>query len=161
MKMAQEERDGRGAVRKGVCGRNGADYRLDNLWTGVQSVTHITKGAYVEKRRDAEGRDRDSQSTVRFALDFACVPCASRPSSSWSSLAGGAVCLGVGERRRREIVIWSPQRPRAASIARFGQECSRSPATMQGLRRKTSPVYPTFAKSSVLRVFRMFQRYCL
>ena len=44
-----------------------------------------------------------------------------RRSSSSSSSSARTVYSGVGERCKREIVIWSPQRPKAASIARFGQ----------------------------------------
>ena len=57
-----------------------------------------------------------------FALAFVTflAPVGRSVGQSSSSLAR-AVCSGVGERCRREIVIWSPQRPRAASIARFGQ----------------------------------------
>ena len=116
------------AVRSGVGKGNGVDYRLFNLGGSVQLGTHIRKRGYVELRQDAGGRRRDSQSTKRICSRLCDLSCASRSVGRSSSLAR-AVCSGVGERCRREIVIWSPQRPRAASIARFGQECSRSPTT--------------------------------
>lgn len=79
---------------------------------------------------DAEGQRRDSQSTKSVCPQLrepSRVSVGRWPSPS-SSLAR-TVRLGVCERGRREIVIWSPQRPRAASIACFGQECSRSLTT--------------------------------
>jgi hypothetical protein len=42
---------------------NEVDYRLVNLRGCVRLGTHIRKGAYVELRRVAGGRRRDSQST--------------------------------------------------------------------------------------------------
>ena len=90
------------------------DYRLVNLKGCVQLETRIRKGAYVEQRGDAGVERRDSQSQKAFALVFADLSCVGRSPSSSSSLAR-TVCLGVGERHEREIVIWSPQRPKAAS----------------------------------------------
>jgi len=58
----------------------------------------------------------------------------------------------VGERCRREIVIWSPQRPKAASIARFGQGVFEVIDHDVDFRRKITTFYFIFAEKSVLRV---------
>ena len=90
-----------------------------------------------------------------FAPAFVNFPCAGRSSSSSSSLAG-AVRSGVGERGKREIVIWSPQRPKAASIACFGHECSRSATTTWSLGIKPATFLRKILFTTCLSTFLIF-----
>jgi hypothetical protein len=117
------------------------DYRIVNLRTSVQSETHQKRSMCGTTAWRRSGVERLTIEPTAFALVFLNLSCAGRSSSSLSS--SRTVRLSVGERRKCEIVIWSPQRQKAASIARFGSWCSRSSATTQ-----TRPQFVLFPRKS-------------
>ena len=139
-------------VRNGVRKGNEVAYRLVNLRACVQ-LGHISErehgGMAARRQGTAQTLTINRESLLPPSWAFRVLVGRS-PSSVVRTMR-----LGVGERRRREIAIWSPQRPRAASIARFGQECSRSQTTTwdSGAER---PHFLLFICSTCLSHFLVF-----
>lgn len=101
-----------GLVRSGTRKETEVDYQRVNLRGCVQRETHIIRGAQWNSGETPKSNAETHNQRKASALVFADL---SRAGQSSSSSLAGTVRLGVGERHRREIVIWSPQRPRAAS----------------------------------------------